>query len=102
MRFTRPGARPYHGTGRSRLGSTKLRGLVLGPRVDDEGPGAQLRSGQVFQLVARAVRRIELDVEVVVSTCAARGRLVHGHHIRQWTIEQPVVLLEHAFQDLRE
>src|SRR5467141_3285316 len=102
MRFTRPGARPCHAAGRSRLGSTKLRGFVLGARVDDERPGTELGSSQVLQLVARAVWGIELDVEVMLLARPARGRWVHGHHIWQRTVEQAVVLLEHAFQDSRE
>src|SRR6266478_3258450 len=102
MRFTRPGARPCHAAGRSRLGSTKLRGFVLGARVDDERPGAELGSGQILQLVARAVRWIELDMEVMILARPARRSLVHGHHVWQGTVEQAVVLLEHAFQDSRE
>src|SRR6266446_1313883 len=102
MRFTRPGARPCHATGRLPLGFTKLRGLVLCARIDDESAGAELRSRQVLELVARAVGRIELDMKVMVVAGAARRRLVHRHHIWQRALEKPVVLLQEPLQDSRE
>src|SRR5712692_8615874 len=102
MRLTRPGARPCHATGCLPLGLTQLRGLVLCARIDDESAGAELRSRQVLELVARAVGRIELDMEVMVVAGAARRGLVHRHHIRQGAIEKPVVLLQQPLQDSRE
>src|SRR5713226_911979 len=102
MRLTRPGARPCHALGRSRLSSTELRGLVLCPRVDDECAGAELRSRQVLELVPRAIRRIELDVEVMVVQHSAGRRLVHRHHVWKRTVEEPVVLLQEALKDSRE
>src|SRR5260370_22131822 len=102
MRLTRPGARPCHALGRSRLSSTELRGLVLCPCVDDECAGSELRSGQVFELVPSAVRWVELDVKVMVVQHSARGRLVHRHHVRKRTVEEPVVLLQQTLQDSRE
>src|SRR5215471_21118461 len=94
MRFTRPGAFPAQ----VRSESTKLRGCVLGPRVDDERAGAELGSGEVLQLVLRPIRRIELDVEVVM-TAATTGRLLmHRHHVRQRLVEEAVVLLEQPLQ----
>src|SRR5713101_2965429 len=102
MRLTRPGARPCHATGCLPLGFTQLRGLVLCARIDDESAGAELRSRQVLELVARAVGRIELDVEVMVVAGAARRGLVHRHHIRQGAFEKPVVLLQQPLQDSRE
>src|SRR5229473_3886402 len=102
MRLTRPGARPCHATGCLPLGFTQLRGLVLCARIDDESAGAELRSRQVLELVARAVGRIELDMKVMVVAGAARRRLVHRHHIRQRAFEKPVVLLQQPLQDSRE
>src|SRR5712692_1167242 len=102
MRLTRPGARPCHATGCLPLGFTQLRGLVLCARIDDESAGAELRSRQVLELVARAVGRIELDMEVMVVAGAARRGLVHRHHIRQGAFEKPVVLLQQPLQDSRE
>src|SRR5712692_10517400 len=102
MRFTRPGARPCHATGRLTLGFMKLRGLVLCARIDDESAGAELRSRQVLELVARAVGRVELEMEVMVVTGAARRWLVHRHHVSQRAFEKPVVLLQQPFQDARE
>src|SRR5260370_13328489 len=102
MRCTRPGARPCEGAGRSPLGATKLRGLVLCARVDDEGAGSELRPGKVLKLVGRAVGRVELDMKVMVVASAPGGRLVHRHHVRQRAFEKPVVLLQQAFQDSRE
>src|SRR5712692_3904534 len=102
MRFTRPGARPCHATGRLTLGFTKLRGLVLCAGIDDEGSGAELRSRQVLELVARAVGRVELDMEVMVAAGAARRCLVHRHHVRQRAFEKPVVLLQQPLQDSGE
>src|SRR6266542_6540511 len=105
MRLTRPGARPRQRltrTGRDRLESTKLRSFVLGARIDDEGAGAQLRPREVLELVASPIRRIELDMEVVVVGAAAGRRLVHRHHVREWLLKQAVVLLEQAFEDSRE
>src|SRR5713226_1080198 len=102
MRLTRPGARPCHALGRSRLSSTELRGLVLCPCVDDECAGPELRSSQVLELVPSAIRWVELNVEVMVVQHSARGCLVHRHHVRKRTVEEPVVLLQQAFQDSRE
>src|SRR4029077_21106410 len=102
MRLTRPGARPCHALGRSRLSSTELRGLVLCPCVDDERPGTELRAGQVLELVASAVRWIELDVKVMVVQRPSGGRLVHCHHVWERTVEKPVVLLQQSFEDSRE
>src|SRR5579872_4552768 len=105
MRFTRPGARPDQPppTGEEpRLGDTlegtKLRGRVLGPRVEDEGARSKLGAGEVLELVARPVRRIELDVEVMVPASAARGLLVHRHYVRQRLLEKPVVFLQQPLQ----
>src|SRR4029077_8743804 len=102
MRLTRPGARPCHALGRSRLSSTELRGLVLCPCVDDERPGTELRARQVLELVASAVRWIELDVKVMVVQHSSGGCLVHRHHVWERTIEQPVVLLQQSFEDSRK
>src|SRR5258708_23164560 len=102
MRFTRPGARPCHDTGRLALGFTKLRGLVLCARIDDESARAELRSRQVLELFARAVGRIELDMKVMVVAGAAWRRLAHRHHIRQRALEKPVVRLVQPLQDSRE
>src|SRR6266571_2135914 len=98
MRFTRPGARPCH----SALEGTKLRGGVLGSRVEDERARSKLGAGEVLELVARAVRRVELDVEVVVARTASGRSLMHRHHIRKGTLEEPVVLLEQRLQAGRE
>src|SRR5437660_935708 len=94
MRLTRPGALPDHWA----LEGTKLRGGVLGPRVQDESPCAELRAGQVLQLVARAIRRIELDMEMVMPAAAPTWFLVHGHHVGQWSLEEAVVLLQQSLQ----
>src|SRR5260370_17566768 len=102
MRFTGPGARPCHDTGRLPLGFTKLRGLVLCARIDDESARTELRSRQVLELVARAVGRIELDMKVMVVAGAAWRRLVHRHHIRQRAFEKPLELLQQPLQDSRE
>src|SRR5712691_3727540 len=102
MRFTRPGARPCHATGRLPLGFTKLCGLFLCALIVDESAGAELRSRQVLELVARAVGRIELDMKVMVVAGAARRCLVHRHHIRQRAFEKPVVLLQEPLEDSRE
>src|SRR5467141_1829302 len=98
MRFTRPGARPRQDA----LEGTKLRGSVLGSSVEDEGAGAKFRAGEVLQLVPGAIRWIELDVEMVMAAAAARGLLMHGHHIRKRLIEQPVVLLQQALEGHRK
>src|SRR5438445_12506085 len=97
MRFTRPGAFPCHVSE-----GTKLRGGVLGSRVEDERARSKLRACEVFELVARAVRRVELDVEVVVARTASGRSLVHRHHIGKRTLEESVVLLEQRFQTRRE
>src|ERR1700716_1986777 len=102
MRFTRPGARPCHARGCSRLRSTELRGFIFRTGVDYECSGAELRPGQVLELVTRAVWWIELDVEVMVGADASGGRLMHGHHIWQCAVEEPVVLLQHALENFRE
>src|SRR6267143_3603154 len=94
MRFTRPVARPRQDA----LEGTKLRGSVLGSSVEDEGAGAKFRAGEVLQLVPGAIRWIELDVEMVMAAAAARGLLMHGHHIWKRLIEQPVVLLQQALE----
>src|ERR1700693_5188748 len=99
MRFTRPGARPCQV---SCLESTQLRGGVFGPRVDYERAGAQLRAGEVLQLVAAAIGWVELDVKVMVCTAAAWGLLVHCHHVWKRNVEKAVVLLQHALHDPRE
>src|SRR5207253_8584045 len=98
MRFTRPGARPCHAV----LEGTKLRGGVLGSRVEDERAGSKLGAGEVLELVTRAVRRVELDVEVVVAGTASGRSLVHRHHIRKRTFEKSVVLLEQRLQARRK
>src|SRR2546421_3604912 len=77
MRFTRPGARPCQ----LDLEGTKLRGRVLCPGVEDERARAELRPREVLELVAGPVRRIELEVEVMLSAGAARRFLMHRHHI---------------------
>src|SRR5690348_9713574 len=97
MRFTRPGARPRQRT--LGLEATQLRGGVLGARIEDERAGSQLGAGQVLQLVAGSIRRVELDVEVVLPATAAWWLLVHRHHVRQRAAEEPVVFLEQALQD---
>src|SRR5438445_12404941 len=99
MRLTRPGARPCHALGRSRLSSTKLRGLVLRSRVDDEGAGAELRSSQVLELVASPIRWIVLLVKVMVAERSAGGRLVHRHHIRELSVEKPIVFRTDTLED---
>src|ERR687893_422846 len=92
MRFTRPGARTtptlparstssgYASPRRARSASGSGGGIgevfgghdvaqasrrLLGKRVVDESPRPGLRAGEVFQLRLGAVRRVELDVEVV-------------------------------------
>src|SRR5260370_4497475 len=102
MRFTRPGARRCHDTGRLALGFTKLRGLVLCARIDDESARAELRSRQVLELVARAVGRIDTDMKGMGVAGRAWRRLVHRHPIRQRAFEKPVVLLQQPLQDSRE
>src|SRR2546422_625159 len=82
--------------------STKLRGLVLRSRVDDEGASAELRSSQVLELVASPIRWIELHVKVMVAERSAGGRLVHRHHIRERSVEKPVVFLKESLEDSRE
>src|SRR5258706_5216710 len=94
MRFTRPGALPVQ----EELEGTELRGGVLGTRVEDERAGPKLRAGQVLQLVAGPIRWIELDVEVMVAISTTWWLLMHGHDVRQRAVEQPVVLLQQAFQ----
>src|SRR5690348_9596739 len=94
MRFTRPGAFPRH-TGSE---GTKLRGGVLGARVDDERTGAQLGAGEVLEPVLGAVRRIELDVEVVVAAAAPWWFLVHSHDVRERLLKEPVVLLQQSLE----
>src|ERR1700681_2710516 len=101
MRFTRPGARPSQRP-QARLDSTQLGGRVLGPRVEDEGARADLGPREVLQLVAAAVGRIELDMEVMVAAPAAGRLLVHRHHIWKRLAEQPVVLLQKAFEGSSE
>src|SRR5260370_7301401 len=98
MRLTRPGARPCHALGRSRLSSTELRGLVLCPCIDDECAGSELRSSQVFELVPRAIRWVELDVEVMVVQDPATSRLLHPHHLMTPTAENPSALLYNTFE----
>src|SRR5437588_10889490 len=98
MRFTRPGARPCHAV----LEGTKLRGGVLGSRVEDERARSKLGACEVLELVACAVRRVELDVEVVVARSATGRSLMHRHDIRKRTLEQPVVFLEQRFQGRRK
>src|SRR2546423_5629086 len=98
MRFTRPGARPCHTCSEG----TKLRGGVLGPRVQDEGPGPKLRPGEVLQLVAGPVGRVELDVEVMVAAGAARRVLVHRHYLRKRVVEEPGVLFQQWLETARE
>src|SRR6266850_246184 len=97
MRFTRPGARPRQRPS-SCLDSTQLGRGVLGACVEDERAGAELRPGEVFQLVPGSVGWIELDVEVVMAASAAGRLLVHRHHVRQRPVEKAVVFLEHAFE----
>src|SRR5207302_4827352 len=97
MRFTRPGAFPCHVSE-----GTKLRGGVLGSRVEDERARSKLRAREVLELVARAVRRIELDVEVVVARTASRRSLMHRHHIRKGTLEKSVIFLEQRLQSRRK
>src|SRR2546430_10456202 len=82
MRLTRPGALPDH----SALEGTKLRCGVLGPCVQDESARAELRAGQILQLVARAIRRGELDVGMVMPAAPPPWVLVHGHHVGQWSL----------------
>src|SRR5260370_8643847 len=102
MRLTRPGARPCHALGRSRLSSTELRGLVLCPCFDDECAGSVLRSSQVFELVPSAIRWVVLDVKVMVVRDPASRRLVHRHHVRKRTVQAPAVLLYESFHNYRE
>src|SRR5665213_39579 len=99
MRFTRPGARPCHVAS---LDSTQLRGGILGARVDDERAGPKLRAGQVFELVAAAVRWIELDVKMMARAAPARWFLVHRHDVGERNVEEAIVLLQNAFKDARE
>src|SRR6202165_3306345 len=97
MRFTRPGARPRHRPC-GWLDSTQLRGCVLGARVEDESAGAYLRTGEVLQLVACAIGRIELDVEVVMPAASPRRSLVHSHDVRKRPSKKAVVFLQQALQ----
>src|SRR5882762_8907022 len=97
MRFTRPGARPRQAPSME-LDATQLGRGVLGARIKDERAGAELRSGEVFQFVPASVRRVELDVEVVMAAAAAARFLVHRHHIGQRPLEKAVVLLQQALE----
>src|SRR5258706_13662308 len=97
MRFTRPGARPRQAASTD-LDATQLGRGVLGARIQDERAGAELRSGEVFQFVPASVRRIELDVEMVMAAAATRWFLVHRHHVRQRALEKAVVLLQQALE----
>src|SRR4030088_1845359 len=101
MRFTRPGARPRHSPP-GRLDSTQLRSRVLGPRVEDESPRAELRAGEVLQFVPSSVGWVELDVEVVMASTTTWRLLVHRHDIRKRPLEEAVVLLQQALQDVSE
>src|ERR1700682_3216385 len=101
MRFTRPGARPSHRP-QARLDSTQLRGGVLGASVEDERAGADLGAGEIFQLVRGSVRRIELDMEVVMASAAAGRFLVHRHYIGKRTVEKAIVLLQESLQRARK
>src|SRR5947207_15601035 len=98
MGFTRPGGRP----GQLDLEGTKLRGRVLCPGVGDERARAELRPGEVLELVAGPVRRIELEMEVMLSAGAARRFLMHRHHIGERLVEEAVVFLEQPLEDARE
>src|SRR6266566_3517298 len=102
MRFTRPGARPFHARGRSDLDATQLRGFVLCARIDDKSACSELRPRQVLELVAGSVWWIELHMEVMVAAGTTGWCLVHCHHVWQRTVEEAVVLLQHTFQDPRE
>src|SRR5207244_5041743 len=44
----------------------QLRGFFFRQRVVQEASRARLHAGKIFQLVLRAVRRIELDVEMEI------------------------------------
>src|SRR5579864_7057418 len=94
MRLTRPGARPDH----TESEGTKLRGCFLGARVEDERAGAQLGAGEVLELVLRPIRRIELDVEVVLPAAPPWRSLVHRHHVRKRLLEEAVVLLQQSLE----
>src|SRR5712692_2039710 len=96
MRFTRPGARPCQPDTSE---CAELGGRVLGPCVQDERAGTELRARQILELVAAAVRWIELDVKVVVAAASARRLLMHRHHIRKRALEEPVVSLQNTLQD---
>src|SRR5437879_12899486 len=78
MRCTRPGACACHVSE-----GTKLGGGVLGSRVEDERARSKLGACEVLELVACAVRRVELDVEVVVARSATGRSLMHRHDIRK-------------------
>src|SRR5882762_343048 len=80
------------------LVATQLGRGVLGARVQDERAGAELRPGEVFQFVPTSVRRIELDVEVVMAAAAAGRFLVHRHDVGQRPLEKAVVLLQQALE----
>src|SRR6266566_8347088 len=101
MRFTRPGARPRQAPSTD-LDATQLGRGVLGARIQDERAGAELRSREVFQFVPASVRRIELNVEVVMAAAATRWFLVHRHHVRQRPLEKAVVLLQQALEVARK
>src|SRR5205814_1500630 len=77
-------------------------GRVLCPGVEDERARAELRPGEVLELVAGPVRRIELDMEVMLSAGAARRFLMHRHHIGERLVEEAVVFLEQPLEDARE
>src|ERR1043166_1744088 len=60
----------------------ELRGFLLGRRVVEEVPAADLGAGQVLQQTRLPERRKDLDVEVKARIGAAIGRrLVQDHHV---------------------
>src|SRR5207245_3774675 len=69
----------------------KLSGFLFRQRVIQETPRSRLHAGQILQLVLRAVRRIELDVEMEIRKPSLHRRLVEQHHVGKRKVEQIVV-----------
>src|SRR3990170_167732 len=84
--------------GNARAGAPQALGGLLRQRVVDEGARAGLRAGEVLQLRLGSVRRVELEVEMVVVVAAVGGPLVDGHDVREREAEERVVLAQQGLE----
>src|SRR4051812_17555911 len=81
--------------------AAKLLGLVFRQRVAEKISAADFRTGQIFQEIRLAQRRMKFDMKVKSAVVASVGwSLVQRHHIGERYAPEIVVTNGHDFQRL--